>query len=254
MSYRDVNRQGWDRLVAHGCRWTIPVSQADLAQAGELLDPFGFLPMAEISTVLCIGSGGGQQGPLFAALGKKVTVLDLSPAQLERDLEASKAYGLPIRTLLGDMSHLDELVSGKYDIVYQPVSSVYVPNVRSIYRQISQVLGRSGYYYGVHWNPVYLQMPEVGEWDGEGYRLVYPQDRAEAVPQTTWTIADREVEASVQSFIHPLSDLIGGLCEAGFAVRGFREADRGDSAAPPASFDHLTSYVPPSFTIFAQLQ
>ena len=254
MTYRDLNRQGWDRLVAHGCRWTVPVTAADLPKATELLDPFGFLPMSEIETVLCIGSGGGQQGPLFASLGKRVTVLDLSPAQLDRDRKAAAELNLSVATVQGDMSELSNLVTERYDLVYQPVSSVYIPNVRSLYAELASHLTLKGYYYGTHWNPVYLQMPEVGEWDGEAYRLVFPQDRAEPVPQTTWLIGDREVEISVESFIHSLSDLIGGLCDAGFAICRFREADRGHSSAAPASFDHLSAYVPPSFTVFAQLR
>lgn len=35
--------------------------------------------------ILCLASGGGQQGPVLAAAGAKVTVLDNSPRQLEGD-------------------------------------------------------------------------------------------------------------------------------------------------------------------------
>jgi 2-polyprenyl-3-methyl-5-hydroxy-6-metoxy-1,4-benzoquinol methylase len=59
--------------------------------------------------VLCLASGGGQQGPLLAAAGASVTVLDASPRQLEQDRAVAARDGLVIRTVEGDMADLSML-------------------------------------------------------------------------------------------------------------------------------------------------
>src|SRR5258705_13260763 len=52
--------------------------------------------------VLCLASGGGQQSAAFGLLGARVTVLDLSEAQLERDRETAAHYGLAEQTEQAD--------------------------------------------------------------------------------------------------------------------------------------------------------
>jgi 2-polyprenyl-3-methyl-5-hydroxy-6-metoxy-1,4-benzoquinol methylase len=44
--------------------------------------------------VLCLASGGGQQGPVLAAAGAAVTVFDNSPRQLSRDDHVAAREGL----------------------------------------------------------------------------------------------------------------------------------------------------------------
>ncbi|WP_074364758.1 hypothetical protein [Clostridium sp. N3C] len=49
--------------------------------------------------VLCLASGGGQQGTIMTALGAKVTVFDNSFKQLEKDQFVAKSDGLTIKTV-----------------------------------------------------------------------------------------------------------------------------------------------------------
>ncbi|MFD0514681.1 class I SAM-dependent methyltransferase [Streptomyces aureus] len=56
--------------------------------------------------VLCLASGGGQQGPILAAAGARVTVFDNSPRQLGQDQMVAARDGLELRTVLGDMQGL----------------------------------------------------------------------------------------------------------------------------------------------------
>ena len=111
---RAYNRKAWDRQVAQGNPWTVPFGREriEAARRGDLSvvligqtpaqdwlpDPIGG------SEVLCLASGGGQQGPLLAAAGARITVFDNSPAQLARDREVSDEYDLGIRTVEGDMT------------------------------------------------------------------------------------------------------------------------------------------------------
>ncbi|MET0423076.1 MAG: class I SAM-dependent methyltransferase, partial [Actinoplanes sp.] len=67
--------------------------------------------------VLCLASGGGQQGPTLAAAGARVTVLDNSPRQLEQDELVARRDDVPLRTMLGDMRGLSAFADSSFDLV-----------------------------------------------------------------------------------------------------------------------------------------
>ena len=106
MDVASINRGAWDHQVKSGCKWTVPVSSEQVAAAkvGDLHVvltpikpvPLNWFPNLTGCKVLCLASGGGQQGPLLAAAGADVTVFDNSPAQLPRIiwLPSVKVYKL----------------------------------------------------------------------------------------------------------------------------------------------------------------
>ncbi|MET3807223.1 SAM-dependent methyltransferase [Nakamurella sp. UYEF19] len=130
------NRGAWDRQVDAGNQWTLPVEPEIIVRAragdwsvvliGTMPVPRGWFPgeLAGVD-VLCLGSGGGQQGPVLAAAGAAVTVLDNSPRQLDRDREVADRDGLTLRTVLGDMRELSAFSSCSFDVVFNPVSNVF---------------------------------------------------------------------------------------------------------------------------------
>jgi len=85
------NRAAWDREVDQENEWTRPVEPDVIARAraGEWsVVLIGYQPVprdwfpADLAgtAVLCLASGGGQQGPVLAATGADVTVFDNSPS------------------------------------------------------------------------------------------------------------------------------------------------------------------------------
>src|SRR6516225_4107017 len=116
INVRAHNRAAWDKNVAEGNRWTIPVSPADVERArrGDLQIlltpskpiPASWFPPLRDLPVLSLASGGGQQGPLLAAAGAKVTVLDNSPRQLEQDRLVARREGLHIEIADADAADL----------------------------------------------------------------------------------------------------------------------------------------------------
>ena len=95
MNYQQINAQTIDRWIEEGWEWGQPVSHEVYAQAlagkwDVLLTPTRFVPHAWFGElrgkrVLGLASGGGQQIPIFSALGAQCTVLDYSPKQLESE-------------------------------------------------------------------------------------------------------------------------------------------------------------------------
>ena len=102
--YTDINAKTVDGWVAQGWEWGQPISRETYRQAlaGEwqmLLTPLrpvpkDWYPALKGCRVLGLACGGGQQMPIFAALGAEATVLDYSLSQLksEEDVEAFYDY------------------------------------------------------------------------------------------------------------------------------------------------------------------
>ena len=141
MDIRKYNRGAWDMAVARGSEWTIPVGPEVIAAArrGEwriILTPEKPVPrewfpddLAGVD-VLCLASGGGQQGPVLAAAGATVTVFDNSPAQLAQDRLVADREGLSLRTVEGDMRDLSIFADASFDLIIHPVSNLFAPDVR----------------------------------------------------------------------------------------------------------------------------
>ena len=132
----NYNRKAWDLEVEKGNEWTQPVSSAVIAEARQgrwqiILTPtkpvpqdwFPALPGAD---VLCLASGGGQQGPVLAAAGANVTVLDASPRQLEQDLRVAERDCLKLRTVEGDVVEMEWF----YATVWNVLAIASHPNTR----------------------------------------------------------------------------------------------------------------------------
>src|SRR5262245_57443593 len=111
MDASDYNRKAWDTRAAKGNRYTVPVGADVIAAArrGEwqiVLTPRRAVPREWFGDlrgrdVLGLGSGGGQQGPILAAAGARVVVLDQSPAQAQRDRDAAAREGLSLEAVEG---------------------------------------------------------------------------------------------------------------------------------------------------------
>jgi SAM-dependent methyltransferase len=246
-TYRSVNRAGWDELNEQSSGAMRSYGPQDFARARELLDPAGWLPWRRLRTVLCLAAGGGQQGPLFASLGYEVTVADLSPEQLAKDHATARQYSLNLECVEADMQDLSALSGRSFDLVYQPISSLYVPDIRQCYRQVATVTRPGGLYFSEHWNPVQMQVADDPRWDGAAYRISelpgtgpHPWPPGELTDATCW------------HYIHSLDDLLGGICDAGFLVVRFGERGTGDAGAAPGTQEHLDSYLPAHLGILAR--
>src|SRR3977135_1123277 len=84
------NRRAWDEMAAKGQRFTRAAADADFANPLATVDKIVVLG-GDIcgKRLLCLAAGGGKHGPLYAAAGAIVTVVDISAAQLELDREVA---------------------------------------------------------------------------------------------------------------------------------------------------------------------
>ena len=249
MDIREYNRIAWDREVKRGNRWTIPVSETVISAARRgqweiLLTPSKLVPRVwfpdlEGIDVLCLASGGGQQGPILAAAGAKVAVLDNSPMQLEQDRFVAEQYALSIATVEGDMADLSRFSDQRFDLIVHPVSNVFVPDVRPVWEETFRVLRRGGVLLAGFSNPVtYLFDYDLADRTGI-LRVKYalPYSDLASLPAEE---RQRYIETGAPlEFSHTLEEQIGGQLDAGFLLTGFFEDGYGEEEN-----DMLTNYLP----------
>jgi SAM-dependent methyltransferase len=251
LSYRTVNAVAWAKLATAGCESSRPYSRQELETAAGWLRRDDWLPWDEIETVLCLASGGGQQAPAFALLGYDVVVADLCREQLAHDRDVAGSIGLELVTVHTDMLDLSGLHGRGFDLVYQPISACYVPDVDALYREVAAVLKPGGWYDVEHWNPVHVQLEAGNGWDGEGYVVSRPQGSVDPV---VWTGADDRPGQPTRCWHYPhrLHDLIGGFGRNDLAIHRLVEYPPGDANAPPGSDEHLAAFLPPFVRILAR--
>ena len=233
MDIRGHNQQAWDREVERGNRWTVPVGLEviEATRRGEweiwLTDhkpvPKTWFPEARGADVLCLASGGGQQASILAAAGANVTVLDNSSRQLAQDRIIADRESLTLETVEGDMRGLSAFADGSFDLVFHPVSNLFVPEVRPVWREVFRVLRRGGTLLAGFLNPaVYIFDLDLADTTGE-LRVKYQLPYA-----STTSLGEKELMRQLErgdtlEFSHTLEDQIGGQTEAGFLVSGLYE-------------------------------
>lgn len=154
MNYQEINSKTIDRWVDEGWEWGIPITHEDYLNAKNgiwnvLLTPTKHVPKEWFGdlkgkSLLGLASGGGQQMPLFSALGAKCTVLDYSDRQLESERLVSQREGYDINIVKADMTKPLPFENESFDIIFHPVSNCYIHDVYHVFNECFRVLKKGG--------------------------------------------------------------------------------------------------------------
>ena len=231
MNYQEINSSTIDRWVKNGWEWGVPLSHAayEAAKSGEwdvLLTPVKYVPhewFGELKgkKVLGLASGGGQQMPVFAALGAECTVLDYSEAQLQSERIVAEREGYSINIVRVDMTKPLPFDDGSFDMIFHPVSNCYVEEVEPIWRECYRVLQPGGVLLaGFDTGINYL-------FAGEDETSVVNSLPFNPLKNPEYMRQLEEFDGGVQ-FSHTLEEQIGGQLRAGFRLTDLFEDTNGE--------------------------
>jgi len=168
---------------------------------------FGEIKGAEI---LGLASGGGQQMPIFSALGAKCTVLDYSEKQLESEKEVAKREKYEINTVRADMTKPLPFEDESFDLIFHPVSNCYVEDVVPIWKECYRVLKKGG-----------ILLAGLDN----GFNYLFDEEETTLTNQLPFNpLKDPELyEKSLKNdwgiqFSHTIEEQIGGQLQAGFIL------------------------------------
>jgi SAM-dependent methyltransferase len=248
-SPHDHNRAAWNDRARKRLAHTETAGDPQFADPWTFIDDCGWLGRDVAGKrVLCLAAGGGWHGPLFASVGANVTVVDISPEMLTRDIELSAQRGLKLRTLEASIDDLSGLTEAEFDLVIQPVSTCYVPNINRVYSEIARVTAAGGLYISQHKQPPNLQSAAVPS--SAGYPIQESYYRSGPLPPAHLDALHRE--SGTLEYVHRWDDLLGGICRAGFVIEDVAEPRHGDPHAKPGTFRHRSWFVPPYITFKAR--
>ena len=230
MEYQDINAATIDRWVEEGWEWGKPIDHETYvrAQGGEwdvLLTPTKPVPHAWFGDlkgkkILGLASGGGQQMPIFSALGALCTVFDYSEKQLESERTVAQREGYEIQIIRGDMTKPLPFADESFDLIFHPVSNCYVKDVRAIWKECFRVLKPGGTLLsGVDHYINYI----VDEKERE---IVNRLPFDPLVNEDQRKLLEKD-DSGIQ-FSHSLEEQIGGQLEAGFTLLELYEDTNGE--------------------------
>ena len=232
MDIRDYNREAWDKEVAGGNVWTRPVGTEVIAAARQgqwevLLTetkpvPREWFPDLRGLEVLCLASGGGQQAPILAAAGARVTVFDNSPKQLAQDRLVAERDSLALVTIEGDMADLSIFGDESFDLIFHPCSNLFVPDVRPVWQEAFRVLRNGGSLLAGFLNPVIFLFDSKLAKSGvlEARHALPYSDLNSLTREECRQLIER---GEPLEFGHTLEDQIAGQTSAGFLITDLYE-------------------------------
>ena len=227
MDIINYNSIAWDKQVEKQNEWTQVVSKEQVAEAKKgqwqvVLTPHKAVPKSWFGDVagkkvLCLASGGGQQGPILAALGAEVTVYDLSQKQLSQDRYVAQRDDLTIHTIQGDMTDLSIFKDESFDLIFHPCSNSFVPDIAPLWQEASRVLKQNGRLLSGFINPTAYIFDWFKAEKGEiAVRHKLPYSDINNLTETELNELKQQNEPFV--FSHSLEDQIKGQLENGLVL------------------------------------
>jgi SAM-dependent methyltransferase len=232
MNIEEYNSQAWDKAVEKGISWSVPVSSEAIEKARRyeweiVLTPQKPVPREWFGDikgrdVLCLASGGGQQAPILAAAGARVTSFDNSARQLAQDRFVAERDSLEIRLEKGDAADLSRFPDDSFDLIFHPCSNCFIPRLEPVWRECFRVLRRGGRLL------VGFTKPEAFIFDEKSQDAGILRVRHALPYSDTESIGDEERAEVFRSgrpleFSHTLEEQIGGQIAEGFVITGFYE-------------------------------
>ena len=226
MDYQDINAETISKWIKDGWAWGIPIDsetyqkalagQWDVKLTPKKNVPHSWFGALEGKRLLGLASGGGQQIPIFSALGAECTVLDYNDMQLESERIVSKKEGYKVDIVKADMSKPLPFSNACFDIIFCPPSLCYIEKVEPLLNECARILKDNG-------------ILTITFENGINYITdVNDESRiAQSLPFNPLQDPSLFREEDGMQFSHSITEQIGGVVKAGFIITDLYEDTNG---------------------------
>jgi ubiquinone/menaquinone biosynthesis C-methylase UbiE len=238
LNYTEKNSKAIDIWVEEGWEWGVPISHELFIKARDgawdvLLSPCKAMPHEwllpyyqdnKLTGVKLLGlaSGGGQQMPVFAALGADCTVLDYSDRQLASEKLVAERESYNINIVKADMTNPLPFLDNSFDIIFHPVSNCYVEDVYHVWNECYRILKPGGLLIaGMDNGASYLFNYDYG---GDNIPVLTKMYKMPFNPLKNPELYEEfSSPGDAFEFSHTIEEQIGGQLKAGFILTDLYE-------------------------------
>ena len=230
MDYQKINEETINRWISEeDWEWGKPISHEVYVNALNGKWYVGLTPTKPVphswfgelkgKKVLGLASGGGQQMPIFTALGAECTVIDISDLQLESEKKVAEREGYDIKIVKGDITKRFPFDDEEFDVIFSPVSYCYIEKLEPVFKECYRVLKKGGtYMFGCDNGINYMTYNEETITNKMPFNPLVNKEQMEEL---------MEDDCGVQ-FSHSLEEVIGGVLHEGFTLVDLYEDTNGE--------------------------
>lgn len=234
-NYTQINSKTWDEWAERNCEWSIPISHEEYKSAcegrwGVYLTPCITVPLQWFGEmagkkILGLASGGGQQMPIFHALGAECTVFDNSARQLETEEFVAARENYKIKLIKGDMTEDLPFLDETFDLIFHPVSNCYIEDVYHVWKECHRILKTGGVLLAGFSNGIDFLFEEDA-----------PLTVVNKLPFNPLKMSEERFECMAVNmegiqFSHSMEEQIGGQLKAGLTLTDlYEDRDRENGA------------------------
>ncbi|PZF77187.1 class I SAM-dependent methyltransferase [Aestuariivirga litoralis] len=165
----------------------------------------------------------------LARRGARCVGLDFSPKSVAAARLLAAQTGLDARFVEGNVYDARSLIDGMFDMVYVTWGAIgWLPDIRRWAGVVASLLKPGGRLYLLEGHPSFMQLDEKAEQLRIGFDWRYPPDRPLTTQEETTYTGDttRIAHPVTHEWIHPLSEVVNSVIDAGLAITRLNEHER----------------------------